>query len=45
VNIIPSVEPGMVILDVIAGRITFVEVLDRSDVRDALHLAVRRDGP
>jgi hypothetical protein len=31
-NVLTDVEPGMVILDVVAGIIRYVEVLDRPDV-------------
>ena len=35
-NVIPSVEEGMLVLDVVDGVIRFVEVLHRDDVRDLI---------
>jgi len=40
-NLVLSPARGMVVVDVVDGRITFVEVLDRKDVRDVLDAATR----
>jgi hypothetical protein len=39
VNVLPRTMPGMVVLDVVAGDIRFIEVLDRADVRRELDAA------
>jgi hypothetical protein len=37
-NVIPTMAHGMVILDVVDGKIRYVEILDRPDVRSILDL-------
>jgi hypothetical protein len=39
VNVLPRTVPGLVILDVVAGDIRFIEVLDRPDVKLELDAA------
>lgn len=35
-NVLPSLESGMVVLDVVDGVIRYVEVIDRDDVRSVI---------
>jgi hypothetical protein len=43
-SLLLSPVSGMVVVDIVDGRITFVEVLDRQDVRDTMDAAMRAVG-
>jgi hypothetical protein len=44
-NVVPDVDPGMIVLDVVDGIVRYIEVLDRPEIRAALRASTRVPPP